>query len=312
MSGEFKYIFGPVISRRLGVSLGVDLVPYKTCTLDCVYCECGSTTDLVASVLEYVPTEDVKYELGRYLSSFPELDVITFSGAGEPTLHSGIGSIVRYIKENFCEYDIAVITNGTLLHLNSVREGLQDVDIVMTSFDALDDDIFFSINRPHQDIRIQDMKNGLIEFKKSYKGKLWLEIFVIPDINDSKEHIDKLREFINLVKPDKIQLNSLDRPGSEAWVKPADADSLAAISSYLGNSEIINHNKKEKRTSSVFSEKIHQTIMSAISRRPCTVEDISEIAGQSMSIVEEILSEYVSDGLVKTDIMSRGVFYSAV
>lgn len=312
MDGDFKYIFGPVISRRLGVSLGVDLMPYKTCTLDCVYCECGPTTDLVTSVFEYVPTEDVKAELSRYLSGSPRLDVVTFSGAGEPTLHSGLGNIIRYIKDNFSQYDVAVITNGTLLHIDSVRESLFAADIVMTSFDAFDVDIFFSINRPHKDIRIMDMKKGLMEFKKSFKGKLWLEIFVIPDINDRKDHLDKLRDFVNLVKPDRIQLNSLDRPGSEGWVKPVDAESLAAISSYLENSEIINHSEIVKTNFFDFSENIKETIMNAISRRPCTLKDISKITGQSMSVIEEILSEFVSMGLVKTDIMARGVFYSAV
>lgn len=312
MTGDFKYIFGPVISRRLGVSLGVDLMPYKTCTLDCVYCECGSTTDLVTSVSEYVPTEEVKSELSRFLSTSPKLDVITFSGAGEPTLHSGLGDLIKYIKENFSKYDVAVITNGTLLHMDSVRSALLAADIVMTSFDAFDEDIFFSINRPHKDIRIMDMKNGLMEFKKSFKGKLWLEIFLIPDINDRKDHLDKLRDFVNLVKPDRIQLNSLDRPGAEDWVKPVDAESLAAISSYLENSEIINLHEIEKINFSDFSENIKETIMNAISRRPCTLTDVSKITGQSVSMVEDILSEFVSMGLVKTDIMARGVFYSAV
>lgn len=312
MKDDYKYIFGPVISRRLGVSLGVDLMPYKTCTLDCVYCECGTTTELVSSVSEYVPTEEVKSELSRYLSSCPKLDVITFSGAGEPTLHSGLGDITRYIKENYSEYDVAVITNGTLLHIDSVRKALLEADTVMTSFDALDDEIFFSINRPHKEIRIEDMKNGLMEFRKNYKGKLWLEIFVIPDINDKKDHLDKLRDFVNLVKPDRIQLNSLDRPGSEGWVKPVDTESLAAISSYLENSEIINHYEIKKNAVSGFSENNHEIIMNAISRRPCTLEEISGITGQSRSTVEEILSEFISEGLVKTDTMARGVFYSAV
>lgn len=312
MEGDFKYLFGPVFSRRLGVSLGVDLLPYKTCTLDCVYCECGSTIDLVTSVAEYVSTEDVKSELNLYLSSCPKIDVITFSGAGEPTLHSGLGEIVRYIKENFFGYPVAVITNGTLLNIPSVRDGLQEADIVMTSFDALDEDIFFSVNRPHKDIRIQDMKDGLIEFKKSYKGKLWLEIFVIPDINDKKDHLDKLRDFINIVKPDRIQLNSLDRPGAETWVKPADADSLAAISSYLEKSEIINSYEIKKNTVTVFSENSHEKVMNAISRRPCTLEEIFKITGQSRSVVEDILSELISEGLVKADFMARGIFYSAV
>lgn len=312
MERDFKYIFGPVISRRLGVSLGVDLMPYKTCSLDCVYCECGATTDLVSEIAEYVPTEDVMNELEAYLSSSPNLDCVTFSGAGEPTLHSGLGLIINFIKKRFDQYKIAVITNGTLIHKNSVRDALSEADIVMTSLDALEEDVFSLINRPHPDIRIEDMKNGLVELKKTFKGKLWVEFFVIPAINDKKDHLDKLRDFICLIEPDKIQLNSLDRPGTEGWVRQADAERLSFISSYLENSEIIKNHEIIKAGSLGFIDDLPGRVLNTISRRPCTIEDLSNITGESMQRVEMIVKTFVSEGLVKSDIMARGVFFSLV
>lgn len=312
MERDFKYIFGPVISRRLGVSLGIDLMPYKTCSLDCVYCECGATTDLVSEIAEYVPTEDVMNELEAYLSSSPNLDCVTFSGAGEPTLHSGLGLIINFIKKRFDQYKIAVITNGTLIHKNSVRDALSEADIVMTSLDALDEDVFSLINRPHPDIRIEDMKKGLVELKKTFKGKLWVEFFVIPAINDNKDHLDKLRDFICLIEPDKIQLNSLDRPGTEGWVRQADAERLSFISSYLENSEIIKNHEIIKAGSLGFIDDLPGRVLNTISRRPCTIEDLSNITGESLQRVEMIVKTFVSEGLVKSDIMARGVFFSLV
>lgn len=312
MRNDLKYIFGPVVSRRLGISLGVDLMPYKTCTLDCVYCECGGTTDLVSDIAEYVPVEEVISELGAYLALSPKLDYVTFSGAGEPTLHSGLGRIIDYLKRNFGEYKVAVITNGTLFHLSSVREALAEADLVMASIDALDEGIFFSINRPHQDLTLFEMKNGLLEFKKCFKGKLWVEIFIVPDINDGEDHLDKLRDFIALLKPDKIQINSLDRPGTESWVGQVGPERLSFISSYLDNSEIISSHEKEKTLLPVFQEELRQRILNSISRRPCTLADISVVTGEESEKIGEILKEFVSEGIVRSENMARGVFFSLV
>lgn len=318
MDAGFRYVFGPVVSRRLGISLGVDLLPRKTCTLDCIYCECGATTNLVSETAEYVPTHDVISEIDRYLSSYQQqvscrkLDSITFSGAGEPTLHSGIGEIIGYLKKNYSQYQTAVITNGTLLHLESVRKGLYGADIVMTSFDAANDEIFQAINRPHPSMSVLNMKKGLLEFKKNYRGKIWVEIFIIPDINIKKDHLDKLREFIFLIKPDRIHLNSIDRPGTESWVRPADAKCLAAISSYLENSEIVAAHEVKTAEQKLSPEEIKVRIINAVSRRPCTSTDLSVITGENIKTIDRILEGLVSEGIAKSDIMERGVFFSLV
>lgn len=312
MSIGFKYIFGPVVSRRLGISLGVDLLPRKTCTLDCIYCECGSTTNLVSEIAEYVPTADVIEELDRYLSECPRIDAVTFSGAGEPTLHSGIGEIIGFLKKKYSQYVVAVITNGTLMHIEPVRTALYLSDIVMTSFDAADDATFILVNRPHPSMSVLNMERGLAEFKKNYKGKIWVEIFIIPDINIQKEHLDKLRDFVFLIKPDRIHLNSLDRPGTESWVRPADAKCLAAVSSYLENSEIVTAHEIKTAEKYSYPEEIRVRIMNAISRRPCTVLDVAVITGENSNRIEEILAGLASEGIVKSSIMDRGVFFSLV
>lgn len=152
---KYKYLFGPVPSRRLGISLGVDLVLHKTCSLNCIYCECGRTTNLTVQRNEYVPTEIVLSELNHFLASNPKLDYITFSGSGEPTLHSGIGEIVNYLKNNFPSYKIALLTNGTLFNQSKIRQEVKSIDLILPSLDAVSDKVFQKINQPFRELSIK-------------------------------------------------------------------------------------------------------------------------------------------------------------
>ena len=189
-----KYCFGPVNSRRFGISLGVDLVPYKTCSLNCVYCECGETTTATSTIDEYVPTDDVIAELDEYLSGAPRLDVVTFSGSGEPTLHAGIGRIIRHIKKRFPQYRVVVLTNGTMLWDRHVRLSIAEADIVVPSLDAVSPGAFARICRPTDDITPGKVVDGLIEFRKEFRGKLYLEIFIVPGVNDTIEELAMLKK----------------------------------------------------------------------------------------------------------------------
>jgi len=183
----YKHIFGPVPSRRLGVSLGIDLVPHKVCSLNCVYCECGKTTDLTVERIEYVPYGEVISELDRFMSENPKPDYITFSGSGEPTLNSRIGDIVSYIKNKYPDVSLALLTNGTLLSDPEVRKEIIACDLVLPSFDAATETAFDKINRPSELIGLEQYLNGIIEFRKEFKGKIWLEVFILPGYNDSPE-----------------------------------------------------------------------------------------------------------------------------
>ena len=228
---SFCHLFGPVSSRRLGRSLGVSLVPHKTCPYDCIYCECGSTTCHTTVRREYVPTAEVIAELDRFLSTSPALDFITFSGSGEPTLHTGIGEIIDFLKQQYPEYRVAVLTNAALFSDPAVRSALLHADVVAPSLDAVSDDVLRKIDRPCPGISIKDVISGLCQFRREYSGEIWLEVFIVPGVNDSPADLKGLCEVVAAISPDRVQLNTLDRPGTEPWVRPATPESLQAIAS---------------------------------------------------------------------------------
>lgn len=238
---KLKYIFGPVLSRRLGISLGIDLIPFKTCSLDCIYCECGKTTDLTMERKEYTPTAEVISELNGYLSKKPPLDYITFSGSGEPTLHKDLGIIINFLKDNYPEYKIALLTNSlSFAYHPEILEEINKVDLIVPSLDAGSEDVFKKICRPIKGITIEKVKKGLIELSKMKNGQIWLEIFIIPGINDAEQELLYFKDFIGKMKADKVQLNHLDRPGSVNWVKEVSFERLKEIADFLnGDIEIV-------------------------------------------------------------------------
>lgn len=231
---KLKYIFGPVLSRRLGRSLGIDLIPFKTCSMDCIYCECGRTTDCTAERMEYTPTEEVIKEIKKYLSTEPDIDYLTFAGSGEPTLHSDIGKVISFIKNNYPRYKVALITNSTFLNKREVRREVSRVDLIVPSLDAVSSEAFNKINRPVKELTPEKVIAGLTKLRKEYTGEIWLEIFLVPGINDNEKELHLFKEAIKKIKPDKVQLNTLDRPGTESWVKAISRDRLNSIADYLG------------------------------------------------------------------------------
>ncbi len=305
---SYKYIFGPVPSRRLGISLGVDLVPHKTCTLNCVYCECGKTTNLTLKRKEYVSIELVKKELKAFLSSNPKLDFITFSGSGEPTLHSGIGKIVTFLKSNYPQYKIALLTNGTLFYQPHVIEEILDVDIVKVSFDAASHKNFISINRPHSGLELPQIVDGLIHLRKKFTKQLWVEVFLVQGFNDSEIELKKISKVIYSINPDKIQVNTLDRPGADDWVKPVDKKALADALAYLGRAEIIEC-FNSKQNNKAFKMDDYNDILLTLKRRPCTAEDVSQILNIQADDVHRCLDTLLKNGDVKKIKMLRGIFY---
>ncbi|SDC82989.1 MULTISPECIES: radical SAM protein [unclassified Candidatus Frackibacter] len=232
---NFKYIFGPIISRRLGVSLGIDLLPNGVCTFDCIYCERGSRAELNIERKEYIPTKKVIKELDRFLKRKPKLDYITFSGSGEPTLHSKIDKIVGFLKQNYPEYKIALLTNASLFTDKRILERIKKIDLIVPSLDAVLESTFQTINRPVFSLSINDIINGLINLDKNYVGETWLEIFIIPGVNDTEKEIKTFKKVIDKINPQRIQLNTLDRPGVENWIQPATMKKLNQIATALGD-----------------------------------------------------------------------------
>ena len=308
---QYKHIFGPVPSRRLGISLGVDLVPLKTCSLDCVYCECGKTTKLTTKRKEYVPQKEIIFELNHYLKRQPELDYITFSGSGEPTLHNGIGNIVKFIKRKYPQYTLALLTNTTLLGDKVLQKEIKDIDLILPSLDAVSDETFNKINRPEHSLNNKNIINGIIDFSKNYKGKIWLEIFIIPGLNDTEEELKLFKKILNEINPEMIQLNSIDRPSTETWVKKATKENLMRIKNYLSPSlpvEIIA--KFDSGTRLIFEkENIENKILSIIYRRPCTIDDLVKISGLHLNELNKYIRILLENNIIEVSAQKRGNFY---
>ncbi len=232
-----KYLYGPLRSRRLGVSLGISTTPYKTCSYDCIYCQLGKTDRTVAERAEYVPCAAVIDELKGWLRAHPQeagrVDYLTFSGTGEPTLNSGIGELIRQIKE-LTAIPVAVLTNASLLSVPSVRRALSQADLIVPSLDAATEEVFARIDRPAAGIRLDEVIEGIVKLRQEYQGKLWLEVMLVEGVNDQPQHLAALKAAIGLICPDKVQLNSPVRVTAEPGVVGLSPERLRQICAYLG------------------------------------------------------------------------------
>ncbi len=306
----YKNIFGPVPSRRLGMSLGVDLVPHKVCSLDCVYCECGATKKLTLERKEYILFDKVTAELQDFFAHNPDPDYITFSGNGEPTLNSRIGDVLLFVKKLKPNIPVAVLTNGTLLFMPEVRAEIMPADLVLPSFDANIDADFKKINVPAKGLQLEKYLQGIVDFKKEFKGQMWLEILIIPGYNADEENIKSLRDAILKIKPDKIQLNTLDRPGTIANLRAATIPELKHILEEwnLPNAEIIAP-VPQRKDIKAYRKDTENAIEETISRRPCTLEDLQKILGLHINELNKYLGVLEDEGKIETIRQNRGFFY---
>ncbi len=287
---EMRYIFGPVPSRRLGISLGVDLVPFKTCTFNCIYCQLERTTNQTLKRKEYIKTQDILKELRQFFkspNSKPSLreipsecrtpNYITLSGSGEPTLNSKIGEIISGIKK-MTSIPVAVLTNGSLLYRKEVRDSLKKADLVIPSLDAATAKTFKKINRPIKTLKVEKIIKGLVDFKKEYRGKIWLEIMLVKGINDRKKEIEKLKRAIAKIKPDRVQLNTVARPPCEKFAKALSKGELEKIKNLLGPpTEVIVD--FERRALPEKMKDLKKGIMTMLKRRPATLKDLADGLG---------------------------------
>ncbi len=308
----YRYLFGPVRSRRLGTSLGVDLVPLKTCTLSCVYCECGRTTCLTMERREYVPTDRVIAEVDEYLAEDPDLDYVTFAGSGEPTLHSGIGKIISFIKDRYPRYRIAVLTNGTLFTDPDVRAALMRADLIVPSLDAISEEVFRKINCPCPGLTAGDLLEGLKTFAEEFTGEMWLEVFIVRGLNDTEDEILSLKDAIAAIGPDRVQVNTLDRPGAEVWVRPAPPHDLERIASTLGGDTEVIGTVCTGQVLPPRSGEVIDLLLATIRRRPCTLDDLTVLLGLRPAEVSKCLRVLEAEGRVEQAREERGVFYRAV
>jgi len=304
-----KYLFGPVPSRRLGLSLGVDIVPLKVCTLDCIYCQIGRTTEKTIERKEYVSCQAVLEELDLRIAEGLEADYITISGSGEPALNSQLGAIIDGIKK-ITSIPVAVLTNGTLLTDSSVRADCAKADLVLPSLDAADQQTFERINRPHRQLDIEQIIEGLCSFRAEYAGQIWLEVFLIEGFNADNGQISKLTEVVERIRPDKVQLNTAVRPTAEQGIKSLDAGRLEQIAEKIGsNCEVTADFSKEihKNGIGVTAEKV----LSMLKRRPCSLDDVC--AGLDIAHNEALkhLEHLKQRGVVDSEEKGQTVFFRA-
>jgi len=308
-----KHIFGPVLSRRLGLSLGIDLIPFKTCTYDCAYCECGHTTDKTVTRRNYFPAEKVMAELRTVLSSHPALDSVTFAGSGEPTLSLALGPVIAAIKREFPDYTVSVLTNGGLLSDRAVQDELLPADRVIPTLTSVSQKTFERIHHPHPSLKIEKIIEGMTEFRKRYAGQIWLEVFIVPGLNTTDEELAGLKSAIARIGPDRIQLNTVDRPPADNWVGAAPDCELERIREFLGMPDIgIAGRASLVSTPAGQVTAAADLVYATLCRRPSTVEDLVRTTGLSGGEVAKILGSFERTGKVSSHRMERGVFFSIV
>jgi len=282
----------------------------KTCTLNCIYCECGNTSHLTLKRKEYVSFEAVKKELTHYLAHHALPDYITFSGSGEPTLNSKIGDVIRFLTDRIPEVPVAVLTNSTLFSQKQVRSDIKNAEVVIPSLDAATEKIFNKINRPSPHMHVDKIIDGLIRFRKEYDGKIWLEVFVIPGMNDTTSELNALKQVIGEIKPDQVHLNTLDRPGSVSTLRAATREELEHVLDVfqMENAAIV-ADPPEHKAFFAYRKDTADAILGTIARRPCTSKDLSEILGLQVEKVDTYLKSLETEKKIKRVKQKRGLFY---
>lgn len=283
-STEFKYVYGPVASRRLGRSLGVDLVPFKTCTYDCVYCQLGRTTHQTTQRSEYVPVDAVLAGLKEKLALGPKPDYISLAGSGEPTLHARIGDVIAGIKL-LTRVPVAVLTNGSLLWMPDVQDALMEADLVMPSLDAGDEPMFQLVNRPHAEILFEVMVDGLAAFTARFRKLVWLEVLLVEGFTGNEKEVEKIATLARRIRPGRVQLNTVSRPPAEASVKPVSSQQLSAFCRLFPKAvEVISDAIPQNPLPAGLSAVTDQEILALLARRPCTPQGVA--AGLNLHLQE--------------------------
>lgn len=292
-----KYVFGPVPSRRLGQSLGIDTIPLKTCNWNCVYCQLGRSKPLVNERREYIPRNEILAEVKQALNAHQpgEIDWITFVGSGEPTLHSGIGWLIRGIK-TISDLPVAVITNGALLHLPEVREDLMIADAVLPSLDAGNAESYLHINRPHPEVTYKRHLSGLVSFRQQYQGKLWVEVMLMKGVNDSESALGEIASALQRIQPDEVHLVLPTRPPVETWVQPSGEEGLLRARAILGKVARVVH-----PVSGTFdfsgNENLVDAIVGIITRHPMREDELTKALEQwSPETITQTLTDLGDSG----------------
>jgi wyosine [tRNA(Phe)-imidazoG37] synthetase (radical SAM superfamily) len=274
-----KFIYGPVPSRRLGISLGVDIVPYKNCSYDCIYCQLGRTTKHTIKRSSFVSIDAVLKQIKEVVDQNSDIDYITFSGSGEPTLNRDIGEMIRKVK-SFTPIPVAVLTNSSLLWDEKVREDLSSADLVVPSVDAVSEDVLQKVNRPVKGLRISQILEGIKKFCGSYRERIYLEVMLVEGINDTEEEIKRINRFVRGLRVEKIQLNTVIRPPGDPQAKPLTKEELQKIKALFDSDlpvEIIAD--FDRMTSRAYHEDLEQAVIDLLRRRPTKKDEMATALG---------------------------------
>lgn len=303
-----RHVYGPVCSRRLGRSLGVDLVPLKTCTYDCIYCQLGHTTNRTIERKHYVSVEGILEEVQRKLEVAPPPAYITLAGSGEPTLNDHLGDVICGIKR-LTRIPVAVLTNGSLLWAQEVREALREASLVVPSLDAGDATLFQYVNRPHSEITFEKMLHGLAEFSTQFAGSIWLEVFLLGGVTGIATEVKKIAALAERIHPARVQLNTVARPPAEAFALPVSRkhlDNFAGL--FNSRAEVIaeiSHAEVAEAPGGAGGD-----IVALLSRRPCTLEDVSRGLGIHVVEAAKELEILKRSGRVKEVLLDARWFYT--
>lgn len=300
------YLFGPVASRRLGLSLGVDVIPPKTCPLDCIYCEVGRTTVKTQERREYIPTTAILGELSAYLAGdHPAPDYLTLAGSGEPTLHAGLGQIIAHLKK-ITKIPVAVLTNGVLLSDPQVRQELSQAEVILPSLDTVSPDLFQKINRPVVGLQIEDLLAGLKALRREYAGQIWLEILLLRGLNDTPAEMAKLKQAVAAIRPDAVHLNTVVRPGVEDYALAVNPEVLAAAARFFGPVAKVIAAPRRPSTQVTLSD---ADFLASLARRPQTAADLAAVLHLPEADVVARLENLVRQGRLRSSHHQQQVFY---
>jgi wyosine [tRNA(Phe)-imidazoG37] synthetase (radical SAM superfamily) len=305
---SYRHLYGPVPSRRLGRSLGIDLVPHKICTYDCIYCQIGRTTEKTLVRKEYVPVKEIVEEVKGFLKEERSpADHLSLTGSGEPTLHSQIGSVIEGIKA-ITSTPVAVITNGSLLYEEEVRQDLLRADLVLPSLDAVSSEVFRKINRPREGFSVGKVIEGLVEFRKVYKGQIWLEILFCKGVNDGKEELLGMRKAVGRIRPDRIHLNTVVRPPSEKGAVSLNQEKMEELRAFFGEKASV-ISEFDRHPPAVAERDIKEEILKILKRRPLSIADLSRGMGIQENDIEDYIQPLVSEGKIHARVFGDSIYY---
>lgn len=264
------HLFGPVFSRRLGLSLGVDMVPYKTCTYDCLYCEVGPTTNLTVQPQGLLDPGPIITEIEDALRS-QSPDVLTFGGSGEPTLNSHLFEILRHVKKRF-QIKTALLTNGILFLREDVRKVLPYLDLILPTMSTGFPETFRRLHRPHSGLSHEMLKEAIRAIKRDFRGEIWVEVLLVEGINDGREEWKEIARFLSEIGPERIQVGTVERPPAYRMAKPVPERTLKEACLLLGKGAELILPRVYKAQGTVIDKDV---LLDTLRRRPLTAEELT-------------------------------------